>query len=262
MATPTGKFALITGASAGIGHDLAELFAADGHSLILIARSGDRLNKLAGELKQKHGVEVLVLARDLSVAGIAQDIFDAVGAKGIALEFLVNNAGFGSHGRFAEADVANELAILQVNIVALTHLTRLFLPGMLQRGSGKIMNVSSLAAFLPGPLMAVYYATKAYVLSFSEAIASEVSGSGVTVTCLCPGPTNTEFQVRAGVEKSRLFTTSAMASMPVSKIGYDAMMNGKRAVVAGFRNKIMALSTRFVPRRVAAAITRKLNQSR
>jgi short-subunit dehydrogenase len=262
MANPSGKTALITGASAGIGKDLAELFAADGHALILVARSQDRLEQLANDLKQKHSVNVEILPKDLSQPNSLKEIFDFVQSKNVKIEFLVNNAGFGSHGRFAESDVANELAMLQVNIVALTHLSRLFLPDMLQRGSGKIMNVASLAAFLPGPLMAVYYATKAYVLSFTQAIASEVSGSGVTITCLCPGPTTTEFQKRAGVENSLLFKKATMDSMSVARIGYHAMMSGRRTVVTGWKNKMLAFSTRLVPRRLAAALTRQLNASR
>lgn len=254
------KMALITGASTGIGRDLAELFARDGHNLALAARSGHALEQLAARLKSQFSVDVEVIAQDLSIPDAAQRIFDLLKEKPI--EFLVNNAGFGTHGPFAESDVASQLGMLQLNIVTLTHLTRLFLPGMLQRRSGRILNVASLAAFLPGPMMAVYYATKAYVLSFSEAIDNEVSGSGVTVTALCPGPTKTEFQKRAGIESSLLFKTKAMDSMTAARIGYRAMMRGRRVVVTGAMNKFSAFGTRFVPRWMTAAVARKLNDSR
>ena len=255
-----GKTALVTGASVGLGRDLAELFARDGHHVILTARNESQLQELASKLRDQYHINVDVIAQDLSVAGAADQIFGQLGAKPI--DYLVNNAGFGTHGPFAEADVASQLAMIQVNIVALTHLTRLVLPGMLKRKTGRIMNMASVAAFLPGPLMAVYYATKAYVLSFSEAIASEIAGSGVTVTAVCPGPTKTEFQVRAGIAEAPLFQRGAMTSPQVAQIGYDAMMRGQRSVVTGFSNKISALGTRFLPRAATAAIAKRLNENR
>lgn len=250
----------MTGASVGIGRDLAELFARDGHHLILVARNESQLQELAGKLRDQFHVNVDVIAQDLSVANASQMIFERV--QGKTVDYLVNNAGFGTHGPFAEADVTIQLAMLQVNIVALTHLTRLFLPAMLKRGSGRIMNVSSLAAFLPGPLMAVYYATKAYVLSFSEALDNEVAGSGVTVTAFCPGPTKTEFQSRAGIENARLFEKKIMSSEDAARIGYRAMMGGSRSVVAGFSNKLAVFGMRFLPRRATAAMSKKLNENR
>jgi len=255
-----GKTALVTGASVGIGRDLAELFARDGHHLVLTARNESQLEELAAKLRGQYRVNVEVVVQDLSVAGASQRILDRLQSKPI--DYLVNNAGFGTHGPFAEAEIESQLAMLQVNVVALTHLTRLFLPGMLARGSGRIMNVASVAAFLPGPLMAVYYATKAYVLSFSEAIASEVAGKGVTVTALCPGPTITEFQIRAGIADTPLFRVGAMSSGKAARIGYDAMMRGKRSVVTGFSNKVSALGTRLMPRRATAAIAKRLNENR
>jgi short-subunit dehydrogenase len=254
------KTALITGASTGIGRDLAELFARDGYNLVLVARSGQTLEELAVKLKSQFGVNVEVIVQDLSIPDAPQKIFDQL--KNRPIDFLVNNAGFATHGPFATSDPSSQLGMLQVNVVALTHLTRLFLPGMLQRGSGRILNVASLAAFLPGPLMAVYYATKAYVLSFSEALTNEVSGSGVTVTALCPGPTKTEFQKRAGIDSSLLFKTKVMDSMTAARIGYRAMMRGRRVVVTGGMNKISVFAMRFVPRRMTAAVARKLNDSR
>jgi short-subunit dehydrogenase len=189
-------------------------------------------------------------------------LFDSVRARNLSIDYLVNNAGFGTHGPFAETDVKAQLAMLQVNVVALTQLTRLFLPAMLARKYGRIMNVASVAAFLPGPLMAVYYASKAYVLSFSEALDNELSGSGVHVTAVCPGPTATEFQKRAGIDNSPLFKINAMTSAAVAKAGYRAMMRGRRSVVVGGGNKFMAFSTRFAPRRLTAAVSRKLNENR
>jgi len=216
--------------------------------------------ELAAKLRDQYRVNIDVIVQDLSAAGAADRIFGQLGARPI--DYLVNNAGFGTHGPFAEAEVGSQLAMLQVNIVALTHLTRLILPGMLERGSGRIMNMASVAAFLPGPLMAVYYATKAYVLSFSEALASEIAGSGVTVTAVCPGPTKTEFQLRAGIAESPLFQRGVMTSPQVARIGYDAMMHGRRSVVTGFSNKVSAMGTRFLPRAASAAIAKKLNENR
>jgi short-subunit dehydrogenase len=203
-----------------------------------------------------------VIASDLSVAGAAQEIFDQVGAKGIAIEYLVNNAGFGTHGNFAESDMSSQLAMVQVNIAALVELSRLFLPAMLGRKSGRIMQVASTAAYLPGPLMAVYYASKAFVLSFSEALDAEVAGSGVTVTALCPGPTSTEFQKRAGIANSPLFRGNTMTSAQVAQIGYAAMMGGKRTAICGLKNRFLALTSRLVPRRMSASVAYKLNQNR
>jgi uncharacterized protein len=256
----SGKTALVTGASVGIGRELAELFARDGHHLVLVARNESQLQELAKRLRDQYHVNADVIVQDLSTAEAPQRIFEQVQSKQI--DYLVNNAGFGSHGPFAEADVANEMAMIRVNISALTHLTRLFLPPMLKRRSGRIMNVASVAAFLPGPLMAVYYATKAYVLSFSEALASEIAGSGVTVTALCPGPTITQFQIRAGIANTPLFRMGAMTSAKAARLGYNAMMGGRRTIVTGFSNKFSAFGTRFFPRRTAAAIAKYLNQNR
>ncbi len=260
MKDSPGKTALITGASTGIGRDLAELFARDGHHLVITARNESLLQELAGKLRDQYHVKVDVIAQDLSVPGGPQRIFEQLQSKPI--DYLVNNAGFGTHGPFAQSDLPTELAMLQLNIVALTHLTRLLLPPMLQRRGGRIMNVASVAGFLPGPLMAAYFATKAYVLSFSEALSGEVAGGGVTVTALCPGATITEFQKRAGIESSALFKMNAMSSTTAARIGYKAMMNGRRCVVTGLSNKFSVLGLRFIPRRMAAAMAKKLNETR
>ncbi|MGD1276953.1 MAG: SDR family oxidoreductase [Tepidisphaeraceae bacterium] len=261
MANPSGKTALITGASVGIGRDLAELFARDGHRLVLVARNQSQLEGVASHLHEHYGVDVLVLPKDLSAPDASQQVFDQVQSAGMAIEYLVNNAGFGTYGPFAQADVATQLSMLQVNIAALTHLTRLFLPGMLQRRSGRIMNVGSVAGFVPGAFMAVYYATKAYVLSFSEALATELRGSGVTVTVLCPGPTATEFQKRAGIARGRLLS-NRMSSQRVAQLGYRAMMGGRRVAVTGLSNKILAFLPRLAPRSLVAGMTGKFNRGR
>src|SRR6202795_3291921 len=193
------KTALITGASFGIGHELAGIFAREGYNLVLVARTADKLRQLASDLEKTHGTRSLILAGDLSSPGAAAYIHDQTTRAELAVDVLVNNAGFGQFGLFAENDLEECLQQIQLNITTLTHLTRLYLPDMLSRKSGRILNVASTAAFQAGPLMAVYYATKAYVLHFSEAIANELEGTGVTVTCLCPGPTSTEFQERAKI---------------------------------------------------------------
>src|SRR5678815_3991858 len=196
--------ALITGASSGIGLDLSKLFAQGGHDLVLIARNSKALSAVAGEC-EKSGVKAHVLAKDLSNTIAAQEIFDELSSRGIAVDVLVNNAGFGTHGPFVRTKLEDEVGMIQVNITALIALTRLFLPGMVSRKSGKIMNVASMAGFVAGPYMSVYYATKAFVLSQSIALSAEVKKYGVVVSVLCPGPTKTDFQKRARIAESKLF---------------------------------------------------------
>lgn len=251
--------ALITGASSGIGLELARLMAAD-FDLILVARNQLRLDQIATELQEQHGNRVHVIPTDLSRPEAPEQIFTEIKRRGLRVDVLVNNAGFGSYGLFAETDLRNELEMIQVNIVALTQLTKLALPAMLERKRGRIMNVASTAGFQAGPLMAVYYATKAYVISFSEAIANELEGSGVTVTCLCPGPTGTEFAKRADMEQSRLFKLGKMTSVDVARAGYAAMMRGKTLVIPGARNWLLAESVRFSPRKLVTAIARSLQE--
>src|SRR5579863_8644002 len=202
---------LITGASGGIGYELAKLFARDRHNLILVARSAEKLGQVATELRA-YGVTVKTIALDLAAPPAPKFLFDQLQREGIAVDILVNNAGYGVYGDFAQMPEQEILGQLDLNIRALTELTRLFLPTMLARRSGRIMNVASTAGFQPGPLMAVYYATKAYVISFTEAVANELHNSGVTVTCFCPGATHTGFAARAGVEKARLFKVGAMSA--------------------------------------------------
>jgi short-subunit dehydrogenase len=250
-------FALITGASGGIGYELAKLLARDGHKLVLVARNADRLNQVAQEIQGQYGVSARAIPLDLAAPPAPRFLFDQLQREGIPVDILVNNAGFGVFGEFAQMPKEEILGQIQLNITALAELCRLFLPPMLARRSGKIMNVASTAAFQPGPLMAVYYATKAYVLSFSEAIANELRGSGVTVTCFCPGATSTGFAKRAGNEGSRLFKQiGAMDAETVARDGYRGLMAGKTVVISGARNWMVAESVRFAPRKMVTAISR------
>jgi short-subunit dehydrogenase len=254
-----GKTALITGASGGIGYELAKLFAKDHHNVVLVARNAPRLAQFAEELKAQFGISAKAVPLDLTAAPAPQFLFDQLQREGIAVDILVNNAGYGLFGEFAKISPEENLGQIRLNITALTHLTKLFLGPMIERHSGKIMNVASTAGFQPGPLMAVYYATKAYVISFSEALANELKGSGVTVTCLCPGPTDTGLQERAGMENTRLVKTlRLMDAKTVARDGYRGLMSGRTLVVSGLRNWLLAESVRFSPRKLVTAVSRKL----
>jgi hypothetical protein len=254
---PNNQTALITGASAGLGYEFAQLCARDKYNLVLVARSGPKLVELAEQLRQQHRVTVKTIPLDLGLPHASQTLFDETQRAGIHVDVLVNNAGYGISGEFAEIPVEESYGQIQLNIVALTLLTRLYLEPMLLRRSGRIMNVASTAAFQPGPLMAVYYATKAYVLSFTEAIADELRDSGVSVTCFCPGATLTEFQKRAHTENSRLFKQLApMDAKTVAEDGYRALMAGKTLAISGFKIWLVAESVRFAPRKMVTAISR------
>lgn len=257
MPSPT-QTALITGASGGIGSELAKLFAKDKYNLVLVARSGARLVQFADELETQFGVSVRTVPLDLSLPEAPQELFDELQRGGIVVDVLVNNAGFGKLGEFAKIPWEDSLGQIQLNITALTNLTRLFLGPMLERRSGRILNVASTAAFQAGPLMSVYYATKAYVLLFSEGLASELRGTGVSVTCLCPGPTDTQFQKRSGVESARLFKAGVMDAKTVARTGYRGLLKGRTVVIAGLRNRLIAESIRFAPRKAVTAISRWL----
>jgi short-subunit dehydrogenase len=255
------KVALVTGASSGIGADLARELAQGGHDLVLVARGEEKLRALAGELKAAHQIEAHVIGLDLAQPGAADKLGAELERRKLEVSVLINNAGYALYGRFAETDAADELKMIQVNIVTLTSLTKLLLPGMLARKDGKILNVASTAAFQPGPLMAVYYATKAYVLSFSEALANECAGSGVTVTALCPGPTQTGFQARAQMEESKLVKgKEIMSSAEVARAGYRAMMKGKTVIIPGASNKMMANAVRFLPRNTVTKLVRSAQE--
>lgn len=258
-----GKTALITGASSGIGFDLCSLFAADKHDLIIVARSESKLQEIANQLSQKYQIMVYPLAIDLSRNDSADLLYSELKNRSLSIDILVNNAGVGLLGEFVSADYQRLSEMMALNIVTLTKLTRLLLPDMLSRKSGKIMNVASTAGFQPGPLMAVYYASKAYVVSFSQALYNELSGSGITVTTLCPGPTATKFEEVAGVNNALLFNKyNQMSSPKVALTGYRGMMKGKRLVIPGFRNKLIAFAVRFLPRNFLLNFVRTIQEKR
>jgi uncharacterized protein len=260
--TSNSSIVLVTGASSGIGLEFAKLFAASKHRLILTARNAEALEKLADDLRQSHGIEVHVILADLADVAGPQLLFDEIQRRDLPVDILVNNAGFGTHGQFWEIPTPNELSLLQVNVTALVHLTRLFLPAMVSRKQGKILNVASTASFQPGPLMANYYASKAYVLSFTEALSNELAGTGVTATTLCPGPTFTAFQERAGITYSTIASFAGMSAQDVAQAGYHAVMAGKRLSIPGWRNRLLAFSSRFFPRGMVLKVVRKVNASR
>jgi short-subunit dehydrogenase len=251
---------LITGASSGIGLELARVFAKHRHDLVLVARTEPKLREAAEEARAA-GVRAHVIPADLSAPGAVPALIDRVQALGVDVEILVNNAGYGLLGPFVETPFDIERAMIQVNIVALTELTKRLLPGMLARRSGRILNLASTAAFFPGPLMAVYYASKAYVLSFSEAIAAELDGTGVTVTALCPGPTASGFQATAKLGRSRLIAGRRLpTARSVAEAGYDAMMAGRTVFVPGGLNKLTVMMPRVMPRRLMAKIVEKAQE--
>ena len=254
------KTALITGASGGIGYELAQLFARDGYDCILVARSQAKLKELAARLEGEHRVKTLVIGKDLSRPSAVDEIFEEVTAASMPVDVLVNNAGFPVFGLFVETDLQVELEMLQVNVLALTALTKLFLKGMVERRAGRILNLASTAAFEPGPLMAVYYASKAYVLSFSEALANELRGTGVTVTALCPGPTRTGFQKRGIMEDSRLVQGHIADPGSVALAGYRGLRAGKTIVIPGFSNKLIPWVVRVSPRGVVTRVVRRMQE--
>jgi uncharacterized protein len=253
--------ALVTGASGGIGLDLARLLAAGGHDLVLVARSASALQEIGEQLAGRHRIRATVCPADLSEPAAPAALVGELERRGIAIDVLINNAGSGTHGPFAAADLDGQLRMLRLNVTALTHLTGLLLPPMLARSSGRILNVASTAAFQAGPLMAVYYASKAYVLHFSEALSIELLGSGVTVTALCPGPTLTGFQKAARMGPSRLPRGGLVMDSPsVAKTGYEGLMRGRPLVIPGRRNRLLAGLVRILPRRTVGRLVRRLNE--
>src|SRR5216683_2188894 len=252
--------ALITGASSGLGMEYAKLFAADKRDVVLVARRRDRLHALANELTGKWGIKAYVIAEDLVDPAAPQRIVEEVKRDGLQIDYLVNNAGFGATGPFAQTDLARELAMVQVNITALVALTRAFLPEMIQRKRGRVLNIGSTAGFQPGPFMAVYYASKAFVNSFTEALWYELKGTGVTATVSCPGATATEFSAVAGNEGSRLFRMGAASAAAVAREGYRAMMAGRPLVVHGLKNKAGVQLLRVSPRSAVRALTASMNR--
>jgi short-subunit dehydrogenase len=256
MAGPERRaLALVTGASGGIGAEIARVLAAHGHDLVLVARSADRLAAFAAELSRAHGVEARALAADLAGEGAPERVAEAAGT----VDVLVNNAGFGLQGRFATTDAAREREMIALNVAAPTRLAKALVPGMIARRRGRILNVASTAGFVPGPYMAVYYATKAYLVSLSQSLAEELRGTGVTVTALCPGATRTGFAGTAGMEESALFRRGVvMDAATVARAGYEAMMRGKAIEIPGLANKAMIASARLAPRGLLARITARL----
>lgn len=253
--------ALITGASDGIGLELARIMAQNGYNLVIVARNRDKLNMLASELCSLYNTKVHVIAKDLSLPGAPCDVMNDLDAGNINVDILINNAGFGDFGMFADSDWNKMHSMIELNITALTYLTRLCLPYMISKGKGRIMNVSSTAAFQPGPLMSVYYATKAYVQSFTEAISNELEIHGITVTALCPGPTISGFQKAASLDGSRLFKNRRIpSSREVALFGYDAMLNGRRVAVHGTLNRLMSLSVRFAPKGLLLKVVRFIQE--
>ena len=255
------KTALITGASGGIGYELARIHAENGGDLVLVARSQEKMDELKGELEEKHGVTVYTIRKDLSLHGAAYEVYNKVNDLNIEIDYLINNAGFGDYKHFAVTDWPKQEKMINLNVITLAHLTRLFLPGMISRGSGKIMNVASVASFVPGPTMSVYFASKAFVLSFSEAVAEEVRGKGITVTALCPGPTVSNFHLvthDGNKTKDRKMPTSR----EVAAYGYRAMMKGKVVAVPGLDNKLLVALTWFLPKSLMVRILRSVQEGR
>lgn len=254
--------AIITGASTGIGRDLASICAKAGYDTVVIARNASQLEELAAQIRKDTGRRVQVLPCDLAEASAPAAVFEQLRGQSGEIEIFVNNAGIGTIGPFVETENAKQMQMLHLNICALTELSRLFLPGMIARRSGYLMNVASTAAFQPGPRMAVYYASKAYVLSLSEALHNELKGTGVSVTCLCPGPTTTAFQERAGMgQKVKLMKSpSVMDSFSVAQAGFRGMMARKSVVIPGMLNAATAFMTRFAPRQLSASIAGSLNR--
>ena len=255
------KTVLITGASSGIGLEFSHIFAKNYYRVILVARDKDKLRALQKELHEKYGVEVVIVPKDLALTSAAEQVYTALKQANIEVDILVNNAGFGAYGKFSDIEPQRELEMINVNITSLTLLTKIFLKDMIERKHGKILNVASTASFVPGPMMTVYYATKAYVLSFSEALAEELSGTGITVTTLCPGPTQSGFQKAANIEDSRLFKNKKIpTSKEVAEYGYDALMKGRRVAIHGTANKMMIQAIKFAPRKIITKIVKDMNE--
>lgn len=252
------RTALITGASNGLGAEFARIHAEKGDNLVLVARGKDKLALLKQELERRFGVSVHIIGRDLSDTGAPKTIYNELKSQNIHIDYLINNAGFGDYGLYQKSNWEKQLQMINLNITALAYLTRLFLPDMIKQRYGRILNVASTAAFQPGPTMSVYFATKAFVLSFSEALANETKGTGVSVTALCPGATATGFKTAASMDNSNLFKGNIATSVEVASFGYKAMMRGRTTVIHGLMNRIMAFSVRFAPRKLVTAISKSM----
>jgi len=257
-----GKTALITGSSGGIGYEMAKIHAGKGGDLVLVALDKEKLVELKKDLEEKHNVNVYTIEKDLTLPDSINEVFAEVKQNKISIDYLINNAGFGDFGHFAECDWAKQEKMISLNITALAHLTRLFLPEMIKKGSGKIMNLASTASFQPGPAMSVYFASKAFVLSFSEAVSNELRDMGITVTALCPGSTETGFHAVVMGDPKLLKVRKKASPTEVAEFGYNAMMKGKTVAIHGFKNKIFATAVRFLPRTFITNITRIIQEKK
>ncbi len=254
MLSDKGRYALVTGGSSGIGYEFVKLLAKDGMNLVIVARNETKLTRVKTEIENKYQVKVKILSKDLSDPKVPVEVFSELEKENINIEILVNNAGFGLHGGFSEIDLQKGLEMIQVHVTSLTHLTKLFLRKMLEKKYGKILNVASTAAFQPGPYHSIYFATKSYILHFSEALAGELQGSGVSVTCLCPGPTETPFFKDTKINQRRLTRLNMMDAPQVAKVGYNALKKGKVVVIPGLKNKLLAFLVRIIPRNIVRKI--------
>ena len=256
------RTALITGSSNGIGFELANIHAEHGDNLVLVARNKCKLDELKGILEGKYCIKVYTIEKDLSLPGASVEVCDEIKKQNLTIDFLLNNAGFGDISLFAGSDWNKLEKMINLNVTALTHLTRLFLPGMIERGFGKILNVASTASFQPGPTMAVYFATKAYVLSFSEAVNEEVRKMGITITALCPGSTKSGFHETANGTGMQLKKRKMPSAREVAEYGYRAMIRGKAVAIPGLKNSIMATSVRFIPRSLTVKAARRIQEKK
>jgi uncharacterized protein len=254
--------ALITGSSSGIGRELAKIHAKTGGNLVLVAPDKVNLDELKKDLEEQYRIQVCIIVKDLTIPGAVDEIYEELQGRKISIDYLINNAGIGDFGHFAECDWSKQEKIIDLNIKALVHLTRLFLPAMIEKGSGKILNVASTSAFQPGPTMSVYFASKAFVLSFSEAVANEVKDKGVTVTALCPGSTETGFHAVVMGDSKLLKERKKSSPADVAEFGYRPMMKGKTVAVHGLKNRIMAASVRFFPRSIVVNAARKVQEKK
>jgi short-subunit dehydrogenase len=249
---------LITGTTSGIGYELSKLFAINGFKLVLVSRDEKKLKAQKENFANKYGVEIYTIAKDLSDPKSPEEVFSEVQGKGIHVDILVNNAGFNESGSFDKTSLEKELQMLRLHIVSLTHMTKLFLKGMVQKRYGKILNLGSTGSFAPCPLDAVYCATKAYVLSFSSAIRIELEGTGVMVSTLCPGATRTEFAKKANIEDTKLFSRFVMEPQRVAEIAYSGLMKNKKVIIAGTYNKLMVASMTFTPNKILEKVSLSL----
>ena len=254
--------ALITGASSGIGKELARIHAEKGGDLVIVARRQEKLNELKTQLEKQHGVQVITVAKDLSLPNAPKEVFQEVQEQNIQVDYLINNAGFGLRGKFHELSWERQLQMIQLNMVALTELMYLFLPAMVARNSGKVLNTSSTASYMPGPLQAIYFATKSYVTFLSNAVAEELADTKISVTCLMPGATETEFAKTSGMDKTGLFEKTVTARS-VAEDGYNAMIAGKLDIVSGltFGQKMMMRAISFTPKRTMLKQVRQMQET-